>query len=165
MSHRGGEHLTGEHPVGDLGQLILFLLFLGVWISDMVFGYSSFPNASVPIAVRLPIGLVFLLISAYTFRTGVKIAFGKDAPQNCVIRKGVFGIVRHPMYSSVLILYLGLMILSISLGAVGVWIIAFCFYYYISRHEEKLLLARFGDEYRLYLREVPMWIPRIRRTR
>ena len=37
------------------------------------------------------------------------------------------------------------------------------FLYYLSRYEEKLLLKRFGDGYRTYMREVGMWTPRLRR--
>lgn len=29
-----------------------------------------------------------------------------------------------------------------------------------KRHEEKLLLAHFGEPYAQYMREVPMWVPR-----
>jgi len=53
--------------------------------------------------------------------------------------------------------------LSISLAAAVVWIIAIGFLNYISRYEERLLLARFGQEYKEYIREVPMWIPRLRK--
>jgi protein-S-isoprenylcysteine O-methyltransferase Ste14 len=33
------------------------------------------------------------------------------------------------------------------------------FYWYISRYEEKLLIDRFGDEYRDYRKKVPMLFP------
>jgi protein-S-isoprenylcysteine O-methyltransferase Ste14 len=67
------------------------------------------------------------------------------------------------VYLSEILLYLGLLLLSISLAAAVVWIIAIGFLHYISRYEERLLLARFGREYELYMREVPMWIPRFRK--
>jgi protein-S-isoprenylcysteine O-methyltransferase Ste14 len=35
--------------------------------------------------------------------------------------------------------------------------------HYIAKFEEKLLLARFGDDYEKYLREVPMWLPRLQK--
>lgn len=53
--------------------------------------------------------------------------------------------------------------LSISLAAAVVWVIAILFLHYISRHEERLLLARFGEDYEQYMREVPMWVPRLRK--
>jgi hypothetical protein len=59
-----------------------------------------------------------------------------------VIRESVFGVVRHPVYLSEILFYLGLLMLSLSLA-----------------YEEKLLLARFGKDYAKYKREVPMWLP------
>jgi len=74
--------------------------------------------------------------------------------------EGVFGIVRHPVYLSEILLYLGLLILSMSVAAATVWVITIGFLCYISRYEERKLLARFGEGYAQYMREVPMWFPR-----
>ena len=35
--HQNRDDLTGEHAVGDAGQLILAILFAAVWISDAFF--------------------------------------------------------------------------------------------------------------------------------
>jgi len=106
-----------------------------------------------------------LLIAYYLARTGMKIVFDEITDAPAVIRKRVFGIVRHPIYLSEILFYLGLIFLRTSLAAVFVWIIAVFFLTYISRFEEKLLLDRFGDEYRQYMKDVPMFIPKIRRRK
>ena len=128
----------------------------------MVFKYSNFLNERVPIEIRLPIGILLLIVSGYIAGTGLWIVFGKKAQQG-VIRRGVFRFVRHPIYLSEIILYLGLLIIHISLAAACILIIAIFFMYYISRYEEKLLLERFGDEYRQYMEDVPMWFPHLYR--
>jgi len=87
--------------------------------------------------------------------------FGEQRENPTVIRKGVFGVIRHPMYLSEIILYLGLLIMSMSLAATVVWVIAIGFLYYISKYEERLLITRFGEDYERYMREVPMWFPRL----
>ncbi|MBN2357265.1 hypothetical protein JXO59_14205 [candidate division KSB1 bacterium] len=51
----------------------------------------------------------------------------------------------------------------IALLFTAVWLLDTFFLHFISRHEERLLLARFGEEYARYMREVPMWLPRIRK--
>ena len=89
--------------------------------------------------------------------------FGEKRDKPIVIRKGVFNVVRHPIYLSEIVLYCGLLILSISLAAFVVLLMAIVFLHYISRFEERILLARFGQEYRTYMQEVPMWIPRLRK--
>lgn len=162
MPHKHNEKLTGEHKAGDIGQLILFLLFMALWISDMFLMYSVFPNEYVPEVVRLPIGIILLIVSGYMAGTGLYIVFGKQSQSTGVIRKGVFSLVRHPIYLSEITLYLGLLMISISLAAALILFIAIFFLHHISRYEEQLLLERFGDEYKQYMREVPMWFPRFR---
>jgi protein-S-isoprenylcysteine O-methyltransferase Ste14 len=94
----------------------------------------------------------------------LSIVFGEIREDSTVIRKGVFNWVRHPIYLSEILLYLGMLLISISLAAGVVWLMAIAFLHYISRHEEKLLLARFGEAYEQYMQEVPMWIPRLRKN-
>lgn len=161
MRHRHRENLAGEHRIGDIGQLTLYCLFMATWISDIFLQYSNFLNGYVPSVVRLPIGISLLIVSGYMAGTGLAIVFGKKAQSQGVIRKGVFRLVRHPIYLSEIILYLGLLLLNISLASAIVWVIAIFFLHYISRYEEKLLLDKFGDEYKQYMKEVPMWFPRL----
>jgi protein-S-isoprenylcysteine O-methyltransferase Ste14 len=95
-------------------------------------------------------------------RSGMKIVFGEFREKPEVIRKGIFGIVRHPVYLSEILFYLSLLIFRTSLAALAIWIIGIGFFHYISRYEEKLLLQRFGDEYRKYMEDVPMFLPKIK---
>jgi protein-S-isoprenylcysteine O-methyltransferase Ste14 len=156
--------LTGEHAVSDIGQLVLACLLAATWIADSFFlKYTTFLNDHVPLAVRIPLAVALLGLSAYLAWTGMSMVFGETREEPVVIRTGVFRVVRHPIYLSEMLLYLGLLMLSLSLAAAVVWCMAVVFLHYISRWEEKLLLARFGEEYAQYMRDVPMWIPRLRK--
>jgi len=164
--HRQRSDLLEEHPWGDAGQIFLAILFLAVWIGDSFFlRYTTFVNSQVPLGVRVFVGGMNLLVSLYLARTSLRIVFGetRDTPQ--VVRKGVFGIIRHPMYLSEILFYLGLLLFSLSLAAACVWAVAIGFLHFIARYEERQLLARFGKEYREYMQEVPMWLPRMGSTR
>jgi len=156
------DDLTGEHVVSDAGQIILALLFFTTWIADSFFlKHTTILNQYIPLAVQIPVVIVLLILSGYLAVTGLSIVFGEKRQKPCVIKKSVFKVVRHPIYLSEILLYLGLLVLSISLAAAVIWIIAIGFFHYISRHEEKLLLARFGEEYEQYMREVPVWVPHL----
>jgi len=49
---RIGRH--GEHPYGDLGQLVILIGFLAIWILDsFVFRFSTFLSPHVPFYLRL----------------------------------------------------------------------------------------------------------------
>jgi protein-S-isoprenylcysteine O-methyltransferase Ste14 len=158
------DDLTGEHAVGYAGQLTLACLFAGIWIADTFFlQYTTTLNNIVPKVIRIPIGAVLLILSGYLAGAGLSIVFGEKRASPAVIRKSVFNVVRHPIYLSEILLYLGLLMLSISLAAAVVWILAVVFLHNISRYEERLLLVRFGENYKTYMREVPMWIPSLRK--
>jgi len=160
--HQGREDLTGEHFIGDAGQLILAILFFIIWIGDtFFFKLTTFLNSYINVWFRIPIGTGLLIYAFYLSRSALAIVFGEVRETPAVIRKGVFNYVRHPVYLSEILLYLGMLILSFSISAAVIWIIAILFLYFISRHEEKLLLQRFGEEYATYMKEVPMWFPRL----
>lgn len=163
-AQRHRDDLIGEHKIGDAGQMILACLFTAIWIADsFFFKRTTVLDQYMLLSVKIPLGIVLLILSGYLARTGLSIVFGEKRQKPGVIKKSVFGVVRHPIYLSEILLYLGLLMLSMSLAAAAIWVIAIGFLHYISRHEEQLLLARFGEEYEQYMREVPMWIPRLRR--
>jgi len=165
-AHKHREDLTGEHKVGDAGQLAFAILFFAVWIVDSFFlKYTTIFDQYVPLYVKIPLAVIILGLSVYLAKAGLNIVFGEKRKEPGVIRKGVFGYVRHPVYLGEILLYLGLLILSISLAAAAVWIAASVFLHFISRYEEKLLVERFGVEYEKYMKEVRMWIPRIWKKR
>jgi len=158
--------LAGEYRWGDAGQIILAVLFILVWIIDsFILRYTTFLNGSVPVAVRIPLAVIFFVLAGTLSRRGLSIVFGEVRETPGVIRKGIFGRVRHPVYLGEILLYLGFLSLNISLAAAAIWLLAIGFLHYLSRYEERLLIDRFGDDYRRYMREVPMWIPGIKRKR
>ena len=162
--HKHREDLTGEHRVGDAGQLVLAILFYGTWILDsFFFHYSTALNEIVPLWIRVPLAVILMVLAAQLARAGLAIVFGEQRDVPGVIRESVFAWVRHPIYLGEILLYAACLMLSLSLAAVVVWLVAIVFLHAISRYEERLLLARFGDAYADYMRDVPMWIPRRRR--
>jgi protein-S-isoprenylcysteine O-methyltransferase Ste14 len=161
---RHWDELTGEHTLGDVGQAFFACLFGVVWIADTFFlRYTTFLNQYIPFIIRVVVGAVFLFLSGYLAQTGLAIVFGKGRRNTEVIREKVFSVVRHPIYLGEILFYLCLLLLSISLAAALVWLMTIGFLHYISRHEERLLLARFGTDYEQYMRDVPMWIPGLKR--
>lgn len=158
----GRTDMTGEHHWGDAGQLVILFIFLAVWILDsFFFKFSSFPNNYIPFAVQVVLGVIFMLAALYLARSGMRAAFGVVREPPVVIKQGPFKLVRHPIYLSEIMFYLSLLMFQTSLAALAVWIISIIFFIYISRYEEKLLLARFGDDYKVYMKEAGMFWPRL----
>jgi protein-S-isoprenylcysteine O-methyltransferase Ste14 len=81
-------------------------------------------------------------------------------PQKLVV-KGPYRYIRHPMISGVLLILLG-EVICLSSWASVIWFIFFLAanLVYILLLEERILLKRFGEEYRRYRQLTPMWVPR-----
>jgi len=157
-------NLTGEHQLGHIGQLTIAVVFALVWLLDtFVFKSTVFLNDYIPNIIRTIIGIACSILSGYLVKSSHNTIFGESRETAGIIQKGPYKIIRHPMYLSEILLYLGLLFFSISIAAAFVWILAVGFFYYICRYEEQLLLQRFGEDYRKYVAEVPMWIPRVGR--
>jgi protein-S-isoprenylcysteine O-methyltransferase Ste14 len=159
-SSRNRDNLAGEHSFTDIGQLILLIIFLTAWITDsFLFHYSVFAGAYVPVYIRLPVGIVILIISALLALSAHSAVFGKTVQHPALITDGVFSLIRHPMYLGSWLSSIGLMITTLSIVSAAVCIVLFVFYYLSSRYEEKLLLQKFGIEYQKYKERVPMFFP------
>lgn len=162
----GRTDMTGEHHWGDSGQLVVLILFLAVWILDsFFFKFTTFPNDYIHLAVQILMGIIILLAALYLARSGMRTVFGEVRETPRVIRQGPFKLVRHPIYLSEIIFYLALLIFRASLAAAFVWILAIIFFVVIARYEEKLLLARFGEKYKAYMKETGMYFPKLKRKR
>ena len=160
--HEEHPHLTGEHRWGDLGQLILLFLFLGIWITDsFVFQYSTFLRDDVPDYIRIPLAAIILICAWLLARRGMKQVFGTSREKPEMISTGVFRIVRHPIYTGALLFYLGATVTTLSIASAVFWLVILLFYYLISKYEERILSEAFGDEYKVYKRKTGMLFPKI----
>lgn len=158
--HHDRKDLAGEHPFGDAGQLILLVLFLLIWgLDSFVFKFSTFLNNVVPDYVRLPLMFILFYASVHLARMGLRIVFNEVREPPEVISKGVFKVVRHPVYLGALLFYLGLIAATLSLISFLFWIVIFFFYNYIASYEEARLETQFGTAYRRYKEAVPRWLP------
>ena len=159
--HARREDLAGEHKIGDMGQLILLLIFLGVWIADTFFlKFSVILADPTSLIIRILLGIGILMVAGWLARSGLSVVFGEVRQEPQVIREGVFSIVRHQIYLGAILVYLGLLVFSLSIAAALIWVAIIGFYTFLCRHEEKLLIAKFGDDYTTYMCEVPMLLPR-----
>jgi len=157
--HEEGSDSFFEHSWGNLGQIVLAIAFFAVWLVDAFFLQGTVVDARVSIGVRLPLAMVNWLAVAYLARQSLRLVFDKTRDPTRVIRESVYGIVRHPLYLSEMLLYPGFLLCRFSLAACGIWLLGAGFLHILARYEEKQLVARFGEEYHDYMRDVPMWLP------
>ena len=77
-----------------------------------------------------------------------------------LITGGPFAFVRNPLYVGNFLITMGLAVFSAKGWLVFVAAALFAFQYYcIVKHEERLLVSRFGSAYEDFMATVPPWIP------
>ncbi|UCE42617.1 MAG: isoprenylcysteine carboxylmethyltransferase family protein [Candidatus Aminicenantes bacterium] len=156
-----GRH--GEHPHGDLGQIIILLGFLAIWILDsFVFRYSTFLAPHVPIYLRLVFAGLILLSAIYLIYSGHRAISDEVLSSPRLLTDGAFSRVRHPIYLAALLFYVFLIALTLSMISVFVFVGIFFFYNTIATYEEKFLEQKFGQVYHDYKKNTPKWIPRFK---
>ena len=99
--------------------------------------------------------IYFFFSAFYIHRQAVKSAAKIDK----IVKTGVYSIVRHPIYSSDIILGIGIFFFrpTIRMLVIIVWMTIFLLFW--MRIEEKGLEDKFGDEYRRYKERVNMILP------
>jgi len=80
-------------------------------------------------------------------------------PEHKLIRHGIYKYIRHPGYLGELLLYFSVPLLFHSLYGFLVMVFLIPFILYRIRVEEQMLIEKFGDEYRDYMRKSKRFIP------
>lgn len=158
-SHKDN-NLAGEHKITDVGQIILFIIFvLTIIVDKFMFKFSFRTIGSLPYLISIPIFVLLFMAGSYFIIQSHGVVFGKGNKESRLIQEGVFSMVRHPMYFGSILLFLSFVVFSYSILSFLVWLVICLFYYFISKYEEQLLIKQFGDVFREYRKKVPMFIP------
>ena len=124
-------------------------LFIAPVIPQNRFNVSVF--FSLPTGILLFVSGSIIIIFAF-FKIGAIPAIRKKSN---VITTGVYGVVRHPIYSGTLISVLGWTILFKSIISIVYFPILFLLYFLTIVREERILIEEYGDEYIDYKKKVP----------
>lgn len=77
-----------------------------------------------------------------------------------LVTRGLFSFVRHPIYLGTIVLGLGLGLGTLSWPLVAIdLLLVLPWLHWLARQEERLMIERFGQIYRIYQARVPMLSP------
>lgn len=130
----------------------LLLLNINFWFSD-------------PFSWNQLISWILLILSAWSglagyFTLGRKgHAVGDFENTTVLVKSGVYGLIRHPLYFSLLLLGTGIMMKNLSLPSLAAGTVNLIALWFTARTEEKEMIEKFGQQYRDYIRETKMFIP------
>ncbi len=77
------------------------------------------------------------------------------------IRRGPYALVRHPIYTGMLLALFGTMLVASTIGSLLGFVLAILSLWQKAAVEEQLLSVEFGERYAEYQREVKFLIPYI----
>jgi methanethiol S-methyltransferase len=80
--------------------------------------------------------------------------------QGALVADGIYGIVRHPQYSGLFAITIGLLIQWPTIVTALTWPVLALMYVRLARREEAEAASRFGEAYRVYAERVPRFLPR-----
>jgi protein-S-isoprenylcysteine O-methyltransferase Ste14 len=134
------------------GLLVLGLLQAKVWFDD-------------PISLKQIISWILFLASVYYAFFGIKIFFRMGKPEGNfenttkLVTTGLYKYIRHPMYASLLFLGWGMFLKEINLISIIIISVISISVFLTCKVEEKEMIAKFGEEYRQYMKKTKYWIP------
>jgi protein-S-isoprenylcysteine O-methyltransferase Ste14 len=85
--------------------------------------------------------------------------------QDTLVTTGLYAWVRHPQYSGLFLISIGLLIQWPTVITLLAWPILAVMYIRLARREEADMEQAFGEAYLAYAVRVPRFVPRLRRTR
>jgi protein-S-isoprenylcysteine O-methyltransferase Ste14 len=169
---RATRRSAGIQTTQQTRKLRVAALALAVFYFGGALLYALLPSWIVLFSIPLPDWLRLTMIAVGAFGIsfvvwGVR-TIGKNwAPSLSGIRKdsslvtsGPYGAVRHPIYSGAFFLLAALALLSANWFILLPTLALLILLYTQIGEEEAILIGRFGDEYREYMKRTPRFIPR-----
>jgi protein-S-isoprenylcysteine O-methyltransferase Ste14 len=146
---------------GGLAALVPYFF----WVPYVVIGLRPGPEIAVPLAVQWlgvalsVLGVGFALWAMVTLGRHYDLVLEVHEGHE-LVRRGPYGLVRHPLYSGLGLHFAGVCLATGNLLLIaGTLLVSYPAFYLRARAEEALLREQLGADYEKYAREVPMLVP------
>jgi len=102
------------------------------------------------------LGFVLRFVSMITLARGLGIPNQK---RNRLVKEGIYNLVRHPIYTSLIMIYTGAFLVAQSYLFIAMFVLLATQLYFRSKNEERFLTSLFKGEYIKYKKRTKMFIP------
>lgn len=149
--------------------LLLFLSFLGLYILPLVYifsGWLEFANYALPVWAG-GLGILLMILALYIIwrahadlnKNEPPLQEGSESPR--LVTGGIYRVLRHPIYTAMFLFAIAqaLLIQNWIAGLLGALTFLPVYFIRVPR-EEKMMLERFGDQYREYMRHTSRILPK-----
>ena len=147
------------------GQALIGCLVVALWAG--YFLGRAVPGAAITEGRDLVFGLgITLALAGIALRWYAVLVLGRffttrvmTTPDQTVVQKGPYRLIRHPSYTGLLLTALGLLLCSTNWLSLACFVIALPGFAYRIQVEESALTAALGDAYRDYMRHTKRLVP------
>lgn len=167
---QSGEKIS-QREEGILILTLRSLLGLSLWGSALIYllnpVWLEWSHLDLPVEVRWGgallmaacIPLIYWLFRSLGLNVTPTVAIRKT---HTLVTHGPYRWVRHPLYSTGLLFFLGLSLLAANWFIALAILAAFAALTLRTPHEEARLIEKFGDEYQSYMQSTGRYFPRLR---
>jgi protein-S-isoprenylcysteine O-methyltransferase Ste14 len=141
--------------------IAIILLGPGEWFGDSLLRENFVPHSD----LVGNIGLVFCVIGAFIacwsrYLLGKNWSLSVQRKENHeLIQNGIYKLLRHPIYTGLLLLFIGNMIIVGDYRGIIAVLLVFISFWFKLLKEEKLLIETFGNQYTEYKNGTKALIP------
>lgn len=141
LGHFLNIHIPLDHISGHLlGDLITWLGLGNGWFIVML------------------VSNVLIIAGIWIVSTGWERVYRSEGK---LVSDGIYRYVRHPQYSGIFVITLGLMIQWPTLPTLILWPFVIAMYVRLAKKEEKDVLDEHPDEYAAYMERTPRFVPKV----
>jgi protein-S-isoprenylcysteine O-methyltransferase Ste14 len=126
-----------------------------------------------PFSPRQIVSWIFLFWSLYLVIAGVSVLRKSGKPvrdrndrtlydfekTSELVERGIYRYIRHPLYSSLLFLTLGILLKNITVQLLIIALLSTLFLYFTALFDEKECIGFFGEKYKAYMKRSKRFIP------
>lgn len=159
-----------ERRVTTQEKILLFFLWIGMFILPIIYAASNwldFANYTLP-AWAGGLGIALIIAAVVVFwRAHADLGLNwsptlEIREKHELITRGIYSVIRHPMYASQVLWSLAQILLLQNWIAGFSSLFAFIPFYFLRvAAEERLMLEQFGDQYRSYMQNVGGVFPKL----
>ena len=169
LNRRRKQEKMSESRVTGQEIFILMLLLLGGFIMPIIYAATNwldFANYNLPTWAGW-LGVIILAGGLFVFwRAHADLGLNwspslEIREKHELITRGIYGVIRHPMYASQWLVAIAQPLLLQNWIAGFLNLLAFIPFYFLRvRAEEQLMVETFGDQYKVYMQKVGGVLPK-----
>ncbi len=170
LNQKRKQEKMSERRVTNQEIFLLLLLFLGGFVTPIIYAttdWLDFANYTLP-AWAGWLGVLLLVAGVFIFwRAHADLGLNwspslEIREKHELITRGIYGVIRHPMYASQWLVAIAQPLLLQNWIAGFLNLIAFIPFYFLRvRAEEQMMLDSFGTQYQEYMNKTGGVVPKI----